>query len=622
MILKQTLGLIIPNGIKNKYFIGKVRKEIDMKKRILALMLVMCMLLAPLTGCKSNEGEWLSEEVWVEVTNSDSVDSSDEEVETDDETDESKEESQSDKTEDSSKDKDTTSSKGKDTSSSKDKDTSSSKDKNTSSSKDDSKTDSSSKVNSPSGNKNSQASSAVKPNKRPASQATGSNAITTEKTGKDPNADYKVSGKVSVAVNTNRPTDYEAMFEAFQAVYKDVDLEIRYFSDGDKSLNYILKQASIDKLPDVVFDDAASVPTYVAQGLAYPLDDFVKNDPDIKYVSNEILDSYRYGNKLFALPNSIHFSCVMINLDIVEKLNLKMPSLSWTVDDMVAFLKAGTTSEYSGCEQLFGNYTIAAQLCPIYDKTVGLYGYDHKNGKFNLAPLTKGQQLMVDLRKIEGLEAFSLRMSGIDKYTAKFGNSNTSDTRMALKLGKTLVEFDSGTWEDPNLGNFKFDNCLWPYPQSEKGRMPIHVDHSMMMKTAKNPEAAFQLLRFITYSSEGNLARLSMYDKANAGKYALSSRMYFPVSNHPEVVAKFNTLELPEQYKYMYSNVSKCYRADPKKYMVDFDDVIKTATEEWNKVTDGLADATSTNTTMEKKLNTKLADSLKDFNAKLAKNYK
>lgn len=546
-----------------------------MKKRIFAFMLVMCMLLVPLTGCKKNEGEWLSEEVWVEVENGDSAN-------TDSNNDSANNNSQSGDNAGNSK-----------------------------------PGSNSSKNESQSGN-----TSSVNPNKRPTTQVTGDNAIKTKMTGKDKNANYKVKGKVSVAVNTNRPTDYEAMFEAFQAVYKDVDLEIRYFSDGDKSLNYILKQASINKLPDVVFDDAASVPTYVAQGLAYPLDDFVKNDPDLKYVSSEILDSYRYGNKLFALPNSIHFSCVMINMDIIKKLNLKMPSLSWTVDDMVKFLKAGTTKEYSGCEQLFGNYTIAAQLCPIYDKTVGLYGYDHKNGKFNLAPLTKGQQLMVDLRKIEGLEAFSLRMSGIDKYTAKFGNSNTSDTRMALKLGKTLVEFDSGTWEDPNLGNFKFDNCLWPYPQSEKGRMPIHVDHSMMMKTAKNPEAAFQLLRFITYSSEGNLARLSMYDKANAGKYVLSSRMYFPVSNHPDVVAKFNTLELPEQYKYMYSNVSKCYRADPKKYMVDFDDIIKTATEEWNKVTDGLADATSTNTTMEKKLNTKLANSLKDFNAKLAKNYK
>ena len=555
--------------------LAKAGKEKEMRKRILAFMLVMCMLVLPLTGCKKDEGQWLSEEEWVEVENPDSTNS---------------------------------------------KDNAQSEDKGGSKENNNSKNESGSKDDS--GNNNQNGNSSINHNKRPANQATGENAITTAMTGKDKNANYKVKGKVSVAVNTNRPTDYEAMFEAFQAVYKDVDLEIRYFSDGDKSLDYVLKQASINKLPDVVFDDAASVPTYVAQGLAYPLDKFVKNDPDVKYISSEILDSYRYGGKLFALPNSIHFSCVMINLDIVEKLNLKMPSLSWTVDDMVNFLKAGTTKVYSGCEQLFGNYTIAAQLCPIYDKNVGLYGYDHKNGKFNLTSMTKGLKLMTDLRKIEGLEAFSLRMSGIDKYTAKFGNSNTSDTRMALKLGKTLVEFDSGTWEDPNLGNFKFDNCLWPYPQSEKGRMPIHVDHSMMMKSTKNPEAAYQLLRFITYSTEGNLARLSMYDKANKGNYTLSSRMYFPVSSHPDVVKKFNSLDLPEQYKYMYKNISKCYRADPKKYMVDFQDVIKTATSEWDKVTDGLADATSTNATMEKKLNTKLENSLKDFNAKIAKNYK
>jgi hypothetical protein len=56
--------------------------------------------------------------------------------------------------------------------------------------------------------------------------------------------------------------------------------------------------------------------------------------------------------------------------------------------------------------------------------------------------------------------------------------------------------------------------------------------------------------------------------------------------------------------------------------MVDFEDVIATATSDWNKVQDGLADATSTNAAMEKKLNTKLSNVLKDFNAKIAKNYK
>ena len=176
-----------------------------MKKRLFALALVMCMLLTPLTGCQKNEGQWLSEEVWVEVENGDSPNAS-------------KDESQSES---------------------------------------DNSTPESSKNESQSSGNNSPNNSSVKPNKRPASQVTGSNAITTTMTGKDPNANYKVSGKVSVAVNTNRPTDYEAMFEAFQAVYKDVDLEIRYFSDGDKSLDYVLKQASITA--DIYTDSTYSV---------------------------------------------------------------------------------------------------------------------------------------------------------------------------------------------------------------------------------------------------------------------------------------------------------------------------------------------------------------------------
>jgi hypothetical protein len=161
--------------------LAKAGKDNKMKKRFFALALVFCMLLAPLSGCNKSEGEWLSEEIWVDVENEDSNDSS--------------------------------------------KDGAQSGDSNDS-------TDGSSN-NAQSGN-NSQGSGSSN-NKRPANQVTGENAITTTMTGKDPNANYKVSGKVSVAVNTNRPTDYEAMFEAFQAVYKDVDLEIRYFSDGDKS---------------------------------------------------------------------------------------------------------------------------------------------------------------------------------------------------------------------------------------------------------------------------------------------------------------------------------------------------------------------------------------------------
>lgn len=532
--------------------------------------MTVCMLIIPLTAC-NNKDEWITDESWIEVTGSDEVQSS------------------------GTKDDKTSSGKN-----------------NTTSGKNNTGSGSTS------GSKNNN-------NRRPQNtKADVTKAITTAYTGKDANADYNVSGKVSVCVNTNRPTDYEALFDSFQAVYKNVELEIRYFSDGDTSLNYVTKQASIGKLPDVVFDDAASVPTYVAQGLVSSLDKYVKNDPDIANVPSEILDSYRYGDakKLYALPNSIHFSCVMINKDIVKDLNLAMPALDWTIDDMANFLKAGTTSVYSGCEMLFGNYYLAAQLCPIYDRNVGLYGYNAKTGKFDLSSMTTALILCSGLRKIEGLEAFSLRRTA-GKYAEKFGNSNTSDTRMALKLGRTLVEFDSGTWEDPNLGNFKFSNTLWPYPQSEKGRMPIHVDHSFMTSATKNPDAAFQLLRYITYSTEGNMARLSMYDNEHKGNYVLSSKFYVPVTMQADVKAKFNSLGVSDVYQYMYNNIDKSYRADPTKYIPKFKEVIsEIGTPVWDDVMDGKKDASAENSKLQDKLNTRIAKELKDFNEKVAKNNK
>ena len=48
----------------------------------------------------------------------------------------------------------------------------------------------------------------------------GGQGISAEVVGKDPNADYTVSGEVVVAIDTARPTDYEALFDTISSLYK------------------------------------------------------------------------------------------------------------------------------------------------------------------------------------------------------------------------------------------------------------------------------------------------------------------------------------------------------------------------------------------------------------------
>ncbi len=536
-----------------------------MKRSIMALALALCMLMVvPMAGCTNGGDEWSEYSVYEMVSGSGNKN-------------------------DGADDKNNTASKN-------DTNKNDSSKNNTSSKKDNGKNDTGKQ---PSGN-----------------------GITTSVSGKDKNADYTVSGKVTVSVNTSRPTDYEAMFDSFQAVYKKVDLEVKYFSDSsDGSKEYILKQASIGKLPDVVFDDTQEMPTYVSQGLVYPLDDFIKNDPDVKYIPSNILDTYKYGGKLYALPNSVHFYCIQINEDLADELNISMPALNWTTEDFKAFLKKGSTDKYAGVEELFGNDTLAATLAPNYNTNVTIDGFNYKTNKFDLkGSYASALKDMIELRKYPNLEAFQLRASG--EYAKKFGSSNIGDSEMATKLGKTLAGLDVGTWSETLLQNYKFKMVLHPFPQTKAnpGRMPIHVDHSFMTSSAKNPKAAFQLLRFITYSTEGNLARLGMYDKANKDKYALSSNYYIPVTRHPDVIAKFNTLNVGEVVNYFYKNLDKGYRADPKKTVPGFRETWKEiCTEEMDKLTEGIGDVDAKCAELEPKINKALSDYITDFNKKLTK---
>ncbi len=144
-----------------------------------------------------------------------------------------------------------------------------------------------------------------------------------------------------------------------------------------------------------------------------------------------------------------------------------------------------------------------------------------------------------------------------------------------------------------------------------------------MTSATKNPDAAFQLLRFITYSTEGNMARLSMYDNEHKGNYVLSSKFYVPVTMQADVKAKFNSLGVSDVYQYMYNNIDKSYRADPTKYIPKFKEVIsEIGTPVWDDVMDGKKDASAENSKLQDKLNTRIAKELKDFNEKVAKNNK
>lgn len=423
---------------------------------------------------------------------------------------------------------------------------------------------------------------------------------------------------VKVAISSQRPTDVAPLFDAVAEKYPNIKVMVDYYS-APNSQEYIVAKSSSGRLPDVVFDDIANLPLFIGQGLVYPITEYVKADAEYKYVPSNIMKDYTYGGEVYALPHQAYFTCVTLNLDALDKLNVDTPKLDWNFDDLVKFAKATSNNEYCFCERLFYLDYYAAGS---YSSTAGICGYNASDRSFKMTDsLAKSWKLFRTLRQTPNVEAWSLRLT--DNYIKRFGSG---DEWAATKLGKTIMmDFEKGTYSKDYYEEL-LANCKWtfhPYPQAIKGRMPIHIDHAFMLADTKVPDEAFKVLSFMTYSREGNLARLNAYtDKAKGKtKYKLNLDYYTPTTSHPDVVAAAKKLfEGDDVQLYMYNNIGNCFRGDPDKIYPSFgqmwNDVINPVSM---KVQDGAKDPDASAKDLEAKATKALKVYWDDFDKKLAK---
>ncbi len=156
----------------------------------------------------------------------------------------------------------------------------------------------------------------------------------------DKGANYDVKGTVTIAVDTARPTDYDAMFDVMQKLYPNVKIKFDYWAHNksDSSVEYLTTRASTGTMADIVFDDAGCLPSYIMQGWVYPITKFVNADAEASNLPANLRKDYTYCGELYALPNSAHFDVEVFNTDLLNKLGLKAPGMTWTMKDYEDYL--------------------------------------------------------------------------------------------------------------------------------------------------------------------------------------------------------------------------------------------------------------------------------------------
>lgn len=312
----------------------------------------------------------------------------------------------------------------------------------------------------------------------------------------------------------------EAMLARFMQKYPNITVT------KDASINWpwdetLAAAASAGTLPDVFY--VFNIPTSVQNEWLRPLDDIWALDPDAALVYKDMADTAVYHNQRYAVPSFMFAQGVLVNKTIFEEYNVDLPGYDWTLDDMVRIARQ-ISDPYNHFYGLGGNQFFEHWPAVLNHN----YGWNTWDGeKFNFTdPLwVDAYNTYLELRHLKVIE----QMTAEEKLEV-LGDQNAwpllqGRIAMAIEMSWNVANLPR---EMRELGTGDLD--FYPYPAGPEGnRTYVVLDYIGMSSVTKHPEAAFELMKWMTFGREGMLTRLDLVQELKKDLGGL------PVADYPEV---------------------------------------------------------------------------------------
>lgn len=464
-----------------------------------------------------------------------------------------------------------------------------------------------------------------------------------DSSGKEPAADNggeagQVESTDGVTVSVLVPVDFEEhitqAMEVFKKSHPDINVELIIGSEeASKMATELSTLAAGGKLPDVAIG-VENFAYILSQGLAYPLDNLYAADPDKADALQAGINNFTYNGHLYALPFRVQFNGIMVNMDLIQEKNLDEPDYDWTIDEFMDMAKKATDNQYSGINVVDSSdntHDLQTKLMgAMMDAPYQMYGYNMDTHQFDFTsgPWTQAQDYIAELRAVPGLVSDELKEWGkrnqgeADAYDNKFGGSAD-----AMVAGKVLFG-NHNSWETywmVKKCNFEWDMYPVPHADDVSERIQTHIDFAFMTPavTEEKAQAAYEVIKFLSYSKEGCLARLAITDEGVAENSYTA--FYTPGSSNPDVLNAYIENDLiPGGMKYMLETISDdpemIFIADANKLIPNFwDDVEDYLAQTEEQIANG-GDAHALAQDLQNKVNAAAQDTWVRFEEKLEKN--
>jgi multiple sugar transport system substrate-binding protein len=298
--------------------------------------------------------------------------------------------------------------------------------------------------------------------------------------------------------------------DQFMAKYPNITVEVVTLAlDGynDALLNLI----ATGQMPDA-FWILGEADFAINNELLGDMTEYWENDPEADNVLTTINEGkfgYYGSDKKWATPVKFFPEVVYANKTVFEQLNVEMPRVDWTWEEMVDSIKQMTVPEqgiygFNQFRTMVTWYPVASD-----DSVMGEFGWD--GTKFDMTNWADGLNQQAEL--ING--KYHAPAFDSDEAEAAFGDR----TMWAGYSGKIAYQFDAW-WTFNNL--FATQEYLdlglvyVPYvvPRAN-GTTSTHsmgtLDFGGISSATEHPREAYELLKFMNWSEEGWMAKLDAY---------------------------------------------------------------------------------------------------------------
>lgn len=320
---------------------------------------------------------------------------------------------------------------------------------------------------------------------------------------------------------------------AYEKLHPNVHIKTQ-FAAWSGYWQKIQTELASNTAPDVGMMSVAYIGNFVHEGVVLNLDPYVAaSHVDLtRYFPIDIKTwSFAQGSRvggsgsLYAMPyDASDNSTFFYNKTMFDEAHVAYPNANWTWADVLAAAKKLTNPAKKQWGML-APYTSDG----TWTSLVWEYGGDTIDPSY-----TKGE-----LSQPQALAALQYVHDLIYKYkVSPPPNPSSTATVDPFQSGQVAMNFSNcncliGTYK--NIKNFKWDVANWP--KGPKGRVvEMEPDGYTIFKTTKNPSAAWDFLKFVTYDAGGTL-RQATYGTIPAIKQLAFSNNYLKSAGFPAHVS-------------------------------------------------------------------------------------